>query len=190
MTHTTFTKIPRMVFVKKDSVMLKTTGVTATTWVFTMFTYTTVACRDMSSLFSVFVETGRHGLQDEDKHRKHPSGRGNAGGLQHHRILFDKYHPGYFGKRGMRHFHFQRNQVWRPIVNIDKLWTLVSEQNRKNYEDKKDKVPVIDVTRSGFSKVLGKGELPNQPVIVKAKFFSRKAEEKIKQAGGACILTD
>ncbi|CAL5023767.1 unnamed protein product [Urochloa decumbens] len=32
------------------------------------------------------------------KHRKHPGGRGNAGGMHHHRILFDKYHPGYFGK--------------------------------------------------------------------------------------------
>ncbi|XVF08410.1 hypothetical protein REPUB_Repub07fG0001300 [Reevesia pubescens] len=31
------------------------------------------------------------------KHRKHPGGRGNAGGMHHHRILFDKYHPGYFG---------------------------------------------------------------------------------------------
>lgn len=32
------------------------------------------------------------------KHRKHPGGRGNAGGQHHHRILFDKFHPGYFGK--------------------------------------------------------------------------------------------
>ncbi|KAI3956589.1 hypothetical protein MKW92_034318 [Papaver armeniacum] len=30
------------------------------------------------------------------KHRKHPGGRGNAGGMHHHRILFDKYHPSYF----------------------------------------------------------------------------------------------
>ena len=36
------------------------------------------------------------------KHRKHPSGRGNAGGMHHHRIMMDKYHPGYFGKVGMR----------------------------------------------------------------------------------------
>jgi hypothetical protein len=28
--------------------------------------------------------------------------------------------------------------------------------------------------------VLGKGVLPKQPVIVKARFFSRRAEEKIK----------
>lgn len=32
------------------------------------------------------------------KHRKHPGGRGKAGGMHHHRILFEKYHPGYFGK--------------------------------------------------------------------------------------------
>lgn len=32
------------------------------------------------------------------KHRKHPAGRGNAGGQHHNRINMDKYHPGYFGK--------------------------------------------------------------------------------------------
>lgn len=41
----------------------------------------------------------------------------------------------------------------------------------------------------GYYKVLGKGALPKQPVIVKAKWFSRTAEEKIKNVGGACILT-
>ena len=34
------------------------------------------------------------------KHRKHPSGRGKAGGQHQMRINFDKYHPGYFGKVG------------------------------------------------------------------------------------------
>ena len=42
------------------------------------------------------------------KHRKHQSGRGNAGGLTFHRILFDKYHPGYFGKVGMKTFHLKK----------------------------------------------------------------------------------
>jgi hypothetical protein len=36
------------------------------------------------------------------KHRKHPGGRGMAGGQHHHRTNLDKYHPGYFGKVGMR----------------------------------------------------------------------------------------
>ena len=39
------------------------------------------------------------------------------------------------------------------------------------------------------TQVLGKGVLPKQPVIVKARFFSRVAEEKIKAVGGACVLT-
>jgi large subunit ribosomal protein L27Ae len=41
----------------------------------------------------IFAGHGRVG-----KHRCHPGGRGNAGGQHHHRILMDKYHPGYFGK--------------------------------------------------------------------------------------------
>lgn len=40
----------------------------------------------------------------------------------------------------------------------------------------------------GYYKVLGKGFLPKQPVIVKAKFFSKRAEEKIKSVGGCCVL--
>lgn len=66
------------------------------------------------------------------------------------RINFDKYHPGYFGKAGMRHFHYQKNQYFEPAVNLDKLWTLVSEETRTKYAKAgaKDKVPVIDVTRA------------------------------------------
>merc|ERR1711907_684831 len=69
------------------------------------------------------------------KHRKHPGGHGNAGGQHHHRINFDKYHPGYFGKVGMRNFHFRKNKYVCPTVNLDKLWTLVSEETRKFYSD-------------------------------------------------------
>ena len=35
---------------------------------------------------------------------------------------------------------------------------------------------------------MGNGELPKVPVIVKAKLFSKKAEKRIKEAGGACQL--
>jgi len=40
----------------------------------------------------------------------------------------------------------------------------------------------------GYFKVLGNGQLPATPVIVKAKFFSKHAEAKIKAAGGAVVL--
>merc|ERR1712134_122965 len=77
------------------------------------------------------------------KHRKHPSGRGNAGGQHHHRIMFDKYHPGYFGKVGMRYFHKTQQKFFRPVLNVDKIWTLVTEQTRLKYQNAKatDKVP-------------------------------------------------
>ena len=40
----------------------------------------------------------------------------------------------------------------------------------------------------GYYKVLGKGHLPKQPVIVKAKYFSSEAQKKIRAVGGACVL--
>ncbi|GBC06085.1 hypothetical protein RclHR1_06610008 [Rhizophagus clarus] len=122
------------------------------------------------------------------KHRKHPGGRGLAGGQHHHRTNMDKYHPGYFGKVGMRHYHLTKQKYHCPTVNLDKLWTLVTEQTRKKYATTKDVAPVIDTLRAGYGKVLGKGNLPNQPVIVKARFVSRRAEEKIKKVGGVVQL--
>lgn len=122
------------------------------------------------------------------KHRKHPGGRGLAGGQHHHRTNFDKYHPGYFGKVGMRHFHLTRNQYWRPIINVDKLWTLVSTEERNSTESS-DVVPVIDTLRHGYGKVLGNGQLPSRPAIVKARYVSKLAERKIKEAGGVVCLT-
>eukprot|EP01117_Protostelium_nocturnum_P000192 TRINITY_DN10265_c0_g1_i4.p2 TRINITY_DN10265_c0_g1~~TRINITY_DN10265_c0_g1_i4.p2 ORF type:complete len:148 (+),score=27.61 TRINITY_DN10265_c0_g1_i4:84-527(+) len=123
------------------------------------------------------------------KHRKHPGGRGNAGGMHHHRINFFKYHPGYFGKKGMRTFNLKKNSYFCPTINVEKLWSLTSDETRERYAKDANKLPVIDVTKAGFFKVLGNGALPNQPVVVKAKFFSQKAEAKIKASGGQCVLT-
>ncbi|KAL2539573.1 60S ribosomal protein L27a-2 [Abeliophyllum distichum] len=111
--------------------------------------------------------------------------------MHHHRILFDKYHPGYFGKVGMRYFHKLRNKFFCPTVNIDKLWSLVPPEVKVQAQAQKGSaVPVIDVTHFGYFKVLGKGVLPPaQPVVVKAKLVSKIAEKKIKEAGGAVLLT-
>ena len=98
-------------------------------------------------------------------------------------------HPGYFGKKGMRHFHLKQNTVFCPSINLDKIWSLVSDETRRKYKDDKEKVPVIDVVKAGYFKVLGKGRLPNQKVVIKAKLFSKSAERRIKAVGGACVLT-
>merc|ERR1719297_399521 len=118
------------------------------------------------------------------------AGRGRIGkhGQHPHRINFDKYHPGYFGKVGMRHFHLNKNSKVIPTINVERLWSLVSEQTRINYKENTEKAPVIDVVKAGYMKVTGKGRLPQQPVIVKARYFTKDAEVKIKEAGGVCIL--
>ena len=122
------------------------------------------------------------------KHRKHPGGRGLAGGQHHHRIMMDKYHPGYFGKVGMRVFHLKKNIHYRPVINLDKILTLVPKDVvEKAKTSNSDEKLTIDVTKYGYYKVLGKGILPFA-IIVKAKFFSKEAEKRLKEIGGAAVL--
>merc|ERR1712134_58558 len=83
------------------------------------------------------------------QHRRSPGGRGLAGGMHHERILMNKYHPGYYGKLGIRVFHKQNNRYFLPTINTDKLWSLVTEGTRNAAAKSKDKAPVIDVTKSG-----------------------------------------
>ena len=57
-------------------------------------------------------------------------------------------HPGFFGKVGMRHYHMTTQKYYCPSVNLDRLWSLVSEQTREQYAKKTDVAPVIDVVRA------------------------------------------
>ena len=58
----------------------------------------------------------------------------------------------------MRHFHLTRNQYWCPIINVDKLWTLVPAEEKANLKEDSEVVPVIDTLRAGYAKVLGNGQ--------------------------------
>ncbi|KAJ4974146.1 hypothetical protein NE237_007320 [Protea cynaroides] len=92
-------------------------------------------------------------------------------------ILFDKYHPGYFGKVGMQYFHKLRNKFYCPIVNIDKLWSLIPQEVKDKASP--ENAPLIDVTQYGYFKVLGKGVLPaSQPIFLKTKLVSKVAEKR------------
>ncbi|KAJ4366277.1 60S ribosomal protein L28 [Neocucurbitaria cava] len=122
------------------------------------------------------------------KHRKHPGGRGLAGGQHHHRTNLDKYHPGYFGKVGMRHFHLQRNHEWKPVVNVDKLLSLIPNEHREKFTSSDSKTaPVINLLNHGYAKLLGKGRI-TIPVVIQARYVSAEAEKKIKEAGGVIQL--
>ena len=56
----------------------------------------------------------------------------------------DKYHPGYFGKVGMRQFHMLRNRSHCPTMNLDTLWSMVPEETREAAKSS-GKAPVLDM---------------------------------------------
>ncbi|CAD7697484.1 unnamed protein product [Ostreobium quekettii] len=90
---------------------------------------------------------------------------------------------------GMRYFHINKNKYHNPIINVDKLWSLLGSEVRETAAKDTSKAPVLDVTKYGYFKVVGNGHIPAQPLIVKAKLFTKRAEKKILEAGGACLLT-
>lgn len=47
---------------------------------------------------------------------------------------------------------------------------------------------MLDLLPLGYSKVLGKGRLPEIPLVVRARYFSKEAERKIKEVGGVVEL--
>lgn len=89
----------------------------------------------------------------------------------------------------MRTFHLKRGTSFCPTVNIDRLWSMMPEGVYEKSKAGSDQTPVLDVTKLGYFKVLGKGVLPKIPMVVKARYFSKEAEKKIKDAGGAVLLT-
>merc|ERR1711964_872597 len=96
------------------------------------------------------------------KHRKHPGGRGKAGGQHHHRTLMDKYHPGYFGKVGMRYFHKTQNKFHCPAINLDAIWSLVSEKPERTMQTRKmDLLQLSMLSKLVTTKCLAKESFPS-----------------------------
>jgi len=102
------------------------------------------------------------------------------------RTNFDKFHPGFFGKIGMRYFHKTNQKYYCPTINVDTLNSLIKDKQAVQEAAKEGKLPVIDCVEAGYFKVLGNGHI-STPVIVKARFFSKLAERKIEKAGGICV---
>ena len=95
-----------------------------------------------------------------------------------------------------RRYYPAKHEDWNkpPLANVCvflvQLWSLVPQEKRDEYlaEKKGDTAPVLDLLPLGYSKVLGKGRIPDIPMVVRARYFSREAERKIKEAGGVVEL--
>ena len=91
----------------------------------------------------------------------------------------------------MRTFHAKKNADLVTSINVDQLWHAAGAAALAQAQDKANagKALVLDVTQKGFHKVLGKGRMPDIPLVVKARYVSKLAEAKIRKAGGAVVLT-
>eukprot|EP01009_Symbiontida_sp_KSa7_P007871 NODE_4969_length_328_cov_100.003584_g4358_i0.p1 GENE.NODE_4969_length_328_cov_100.003584_g4358_i0~~NODE_4969_length_328_cov_100.003584_g4358_i0.p1 ORF type:complete len:100 (-),score=26.94 NODE_4969_length_328_cov_100.003584_g4358_i0:27-305(-) len=87
---------------------------------------------------------------------------------------------------GMRHFHLKKNPRHCPVINLDQVAAMVPENERLSCKGT-DKVPIVDIVKKGYFKLLGKG-VPRFPMIVKTRLTSRIAEKKLKKAKGAVVL--
>ncbi len=83
-------------------------------------------------------------------HHKHPGGRGMSGSKHHHKSWVNRFHPGYFGKRGMAQYHLLPNRTYCKVINVNEIWRLVPEPIKKAcLKDKsKNKAPLIDIVEA------------------------------------------
>ena len=102
-------------------------------------------------------------------------GKGNAGLCKHKFTYMLKYMPNHYGRHG-----FKRPQ---SVKKADK--TINVGQLEEKFPGKKD----IDLTKEGFDKLLGGGEI-NSSIKIKVKNASGKAIEKIKKKGGEVVLPE
>ena len=96
-------------------------------------------------------------------------GRGNAGLHKHKYMHMLKYMPNHFGVHG-----FKRPQ---SVIKEDKIINV--GQLEEKFPGKKD----IDLTKEGFDKLLGGGNIGSS-LKIKVGKASQKAVEKIKKKGG------
>ena len=100
-------------------------------------------------------------------------GKGNAGLLKHRYMYMKKNMPDHFGRHGFK----------RPKSVIKEDITINIGELEEKYPGKKE----IDLTKEGYTKLLGSGAI-NIKMKVKVENASGKAIEKIKNKGGEVIL--
>jgi len=126
-----------------------------------------------------------YGYGSHKKHRGKGSrgGRGFAGMHKHKWTYTVKYAPDHFGKRGFTPVR----KGEKKVIKLEEIEKMVEELlKNKLAEVENDKIK-IDVTKLGYEKVIGSGKI-KKPLIVCAKYFSKKAVEKIEKVGGKAVI--
>ena len=116
-------------------------------------------------------------------------GRGHAGANKHHFIkaLKEGYRKGYIHKGFSRPQSLIKKQNNININELNELIEYLFEMNTE-YIEKKDDVYIINLNSININKVLGSGMI-SKKIDITCSNFSKRAIEKIEQAGGKCIIS-
>jgi len=122
------------------------------------------------------------------QHRKSGS-RGGFGlvGFHKHRWTWTvKYAPNWFGKHGFT----QPPPIVKEVkgINLGEINEIARELKEKNSAITEDGLVVIDVSKLGYNKVLGRGKI-DIPVKIITPYITEKAKEKIEAVGGKVVVT-
>jgi len=142
--------------------------------------------RKRKKKFRKFRGKRTYGYGSHKKHRGAGSrgGRGFAGLHKHKWSYTVKYAPEHFGKIGFK----RPPEVVEGIkaINLKELDQLAEKMvKQKLAEMEEDKIK-INLPKLGYDKVLSSGKL-TKPLIIEAKYFSKKAIKKIEDAKGKAI---
>lgn len=124
------------------------------------------------------------GITGQHRGKGSKGGFGRSGRHKHHWTWVRRHAPDYFGKHG-----FKTPLSIKPrerIINVGLLDEMASKLVKRGKAELKENKIVINVLELGFNKVLGRGKVTH-PLVVITPHITKKAEEKISQAGGEVI---
>ena len=118
-----------------------------------------------------------HGWGSSKKHRGAGSrgGRGMAGVKRQKKTWLIKNKPDHLGKSGFKSLRQRKLKPSLKAINVRDLLKLAAGNKE------------IDVSKLGYSKVLGGGSI-NVALNVKADYFTESARQKIEQAKGKAVV--
>lgn len=121
------------------------------------------------------------GMVKKRRHSGHKGGKGLAGSHKHRWMKLTKKAPKHFGKHGFTRPPKLQKSV--STINVGELDERVDELLETEAVEQKEGKIIINATKMGIDKVLGRGKL-SQPIKVIAKNFSESARRKLEEAGG------
>lgn len=118
------------------------------------------------------------------QHRKtgQKGGHGKAGHRKHLWSYVLRYDPDYFSKKGF--YSSRRKKV--NTVNIGKLEELAMRLPAERGLEEEEGMPLLDLDKLGYNKLLGMGNL-TKPFSIKVASYSESAAKKVEEAGGKLI---